>query len=339
MIDFRRIRNPANNPHLNSITTTLNDTSQVSSVTYSYDSTFPNANNVSEQDEVDWGGTSPFRKTKTTYSYINQVTQTCSDPCGYLVKLPATVTVSDGSNTPYSKRSFTYDGATLQSYGSISGHDSGSLSGSDQFGASFTARGNATTISDFADASQSSTPIQTTYAYDIAGNAVSSTDPNNHTTTYSYADSYSGGGGAANTYAFVTQQHDALGHAQSWQYEYNSGKPAMATDANGVSTLYSFADPLDRLTQIRKAALAGGQASGVEAQMNISYTSPTQTDLFSDLNTTGDETLHSATVYDGLGRTLKTLQYEGASAITVSSTYDALGQVLFRSNPLRHRIR
>ncbi len=36
-----------------------------------------------------------------------------------------------------------------------------------------------------------------------------------------------------------------------------------------------------------------------------------------------------------LGRTLETLQYEGAGAIAVTSTYDALGQVLFRSNPLR----
>ena len=40
-------------------------------------------------------------------------------------------------------------------------------------------------------------------------------------------------------------------------------------------------------------------------------------------------------MYDGLGRTFETQQYEGAGAITVTTTYDALGQVLFRSNPLR----
>ncbi len=330
---------PANDQHIASITTTLPDARQVSKVVYTYDPAFPNANNVSEQDEFDYGGSAPqataFRKTATTYTYIDQINPSCGDPCAYLVKLPATVTVSDGNNVVYSKRSYTYDGAALQSYGAIAGHDSGSLSGSDRFGAGFTARGNVTAISDYADATQSSTPIRTTYGYDIAGNMVSSTDPNGHATTYSYADSYSGGGAAANTYAFMTQRRDALGHTQSWQYEYNSGKPSMATDANGVSTLYSFADPLDRLKQIRKAALAGGQASGVEAQTNISYTSPTRTDMYSDLNATGDEALHSATVYDGLGRTVGTLQYEGAGAIAVTSTYDALGQVLFRSNPLR----
>ena len=81
-------------------------------------------------------------------------------------------------------------------------------------------------------------------------------------------------------------------------YDYYAAKPARATDANGVSTIFAYNDPLDRLTQVTHAS----GASGVENQTNYSYPGPNQITMKQDQNAEGDGVLTTVQLFDGLGR-------------------------------------
>ena len=72
----------------------------------------------------------------------------------------------------------------------------------------------------------------------------------------------------SNKYAFPTSVKNVYSQTTNVNYDYNIGKPTSVVDPNGVQTLYSFNDALDRVTQIRKAAGIGG----VESQSNVVYT-------------------------------------------------------------------
>jgi YD repeat-containing protein len=318
---------PESDPRIGSVTTILNDANEQSQVTYTYDSAYPNANNVSQKDESDSGSGSPgslLRRTNTSYHYINQVSQSCADPCALILDLPDTVTVSDGSGHVASKRTYTYDGGALQGYGTVAGHDDV------KFGSGFNSRGNPTIISDWADPTNQATSIQRTFAYDVAGSAISSTDANRNATTFSYADNYSDGQGR-NTYAHVTKVTNALGQSETWQWDYGTGKPITAADFNGVQTIYTYNDPLDRVTLVRKAA-----GTSAETQTAATYPSPVEIDVYNDQITKADQALRTQTLDDGLGREVEMRQYESSSGyISTTKSYDALGRLYQITNPSR----
>ncbi len=316
--------------HVTQTSTLLNDTGIQSRVNFAYDSTDTNANNISSKSEYGWGATSPFRQTLYTYNYINQATSSCSNPCAYLVHLPASVTVEDGQGNVFSRDSYQYDQASLTGYSSApTGMDV-------NYTSSFVKRGNITTHQQLLSTSQGSSTIQSAYTYDVAGNVLSAKDPNGNVTTYGYADHFSDSSGK-NTYAFLTSESDALHHTQSWEYEYNSGEMEEATDQNGFNAVYSFGDPLDRLVQVRKAA-----GTSAETQTNIIYKSPIDMVSYGDQCSKGDEVLSNEILYDGFGRTAESRQSEGSKACTRGSsyivtdtTYGALGRKASASNPYR----
>jgi hypothetical protein len=59
-------------------------------------------------------------------------------------------------------------------------------------------------------------------SYDVAGNQISNTDANSHTTHYSYRDAYTDGQNHY-TYARLTSLTNAQGQTEARQYDYSTG--------------------------------------------------------------------------------------------------------------------
>ena len=71
--------------------------------------------------------------------------------------------------------------------------------------------------------------------------------------------------------------------ASSAVYDYSTGKPTFTTDLDGVTTTYSYDDPLDRLTEIHRAA---GGGPNVDSHTDHVYQSPTLTTQYTSLIST-----------------------------------------------------
>ena len=150
---------------LSSFTTTLNDTGQSSKLQYQYLSTNLYCSLITQRQEYDFGASSPTRTTKIAYS------PNSAPPHG--VSFPSSVSVYAGSGTgsPVSQTNYTYDEYSA-SYckggvpmltsitGALNHDDSG-------HGASFTARGNVTSISGLISGTTYSTAHK---CYDTLGN-------------------------------------------------------------------------------------------------------------------------------------------------------------------------
>jgi YD repeat-containing protein len=303
------------NPHLTTRLTILDDTNQFSEVTFSYDS----YNNVAGEIDYDWGIGAPggaLRQTQTAYNTSSQYLNL------NLVSLPAEVKILDGSNTLRADTQLTYDNGGLSNAPNIIGHDNQNFAGS-------APRGNVTSVSRCLNPTNC-TWVTTAIVYDIAGNAVSVTDPNNHSTAYSYVDAYSDGENR-NTYARPTSVTNTLGQNTVTQYDYSTGKPTLATDVDGVPASYSYSDLLDRLTDID---LVAGGGSNIEAHSKYDYENPTWTVQYTPQ--TSGWGIRSDSLYDGLGRPSEQRYYEdGSNYISITETYDALGRIATVSNPHR----
>ncbi len=179
--------------------------------------------------------------------------------------------------------------------------------------------------------------VTTTASYDETGQVVSTTDPcgnascgsmigSNHTTTYSYTDSPSGGNAAGASNAYLTQITDPLGHTQNFSYNYTTGELASATDANGKTATYTYADPLNRLTL---TSLPDGGSTSVAYDDSAHSVTTTVT-------ATPDPSISSVAFQDGMGRVTQTqLTSDPAGVTYVDTTYDGEGRVYTVSNPHR----
>ncbi len=102
-------------------------------------------------------------------------------------------------------------------------------------------------------------------------------------------------------------------------------------EPNGLTTYYTYEDPLDRLTRIDRTGVAG-----LLQKESYSYPSPTVVIRQSDREAAGDLGLQSQIIADGWGRTIETRQYERPSQYIRSTTsYDELGRVKQTANPSR----
>ena len=86
-----------------------------------------------------------------------------------------------------------------------------------------------------------------------------------------------------------------------------------AMDLNGVNTLYSYNDALERLTQVRRAS---GGGLRLESQTNYVYPNPNWAVAYQDENSTGDGAMQTQSVYDGLGRLTESRVMENARSST-----------------------
>ncbi len=168
--------------------------------------------------------------------------------------------------------------------------------------------------------------VKTMTQYNLQGMPISSTDPNQNATTYVY----DGTGIFPGT---VTQPTTSNGvpHVDHYTWDANTGNMLSHTDQNNVVTSYSYSDPLGRLTLI-DSAVGGKDAGGISAESYATYSYPSaaEVDVARDQLSTGDGVLKSSTVYDGLGRAIKTAAADGS---VIETAYDGLDRRCAVSNP------
>jgi YD repeat-containing protein len=356
---------PPNDPRLVETVTTLMDTNQVSRQTsinpYDFnDKGFDQYNNQTDVWEFDYGtGASGALLRHTHTSFISATNYTDAINGASLLSLPLQTSVYDSGGVERARTSFEYDNynadtnhATLHTYPRpgfnelpISGLDAAFNSSSNNL-----TRGNVTAATHYLlDASGSPIGSVTTYAqYDIAGNAVKAIDARGYPTTLDYSDRYGSPNGEArsntsptplssqnqSSYAYSTVATNALGHTAYAKFDYYLGQPIDAEDANGIVSSAYYNDDLDRPKQVIRAVNGGVD---VKSQTTISYDDINHVvTTTSDQSNYGDNLLKNEVVYDTLGRTTETRQYETVSSyLAVRQTYDALGRSSQTSNPFR----
>lgn len=319
------------------------ENSQSATTVYAYDSTVP-WNSLTDVYNYDYGGTL-LRHTQTTYletlnniDYAGTNIQSASDL--HMRDFPLQVSILDGGGTERARTTYEYDNystetnhAGLVNRLNINGFN---ISGFDSsYSTSYTTRGNVTKTTRYLLTNGSVTGSISTYAqYEIAGNVVKTIDGNGNETTISYTDCFGAPNGNAQTstapselssvseysYAFATSATRS-GHTVYAQFDFYLGTPVDVEDVNGIVSSSYFDDPLDRPSKVIRAS---NQGTGLKSQSVFAYN---DTDRIitttADKSTFEDGALKSQTLYDGLGRTVETRQYE------TSSTYIAVQQVPF----------
>jgi RHS repeat-associated protein len=343
---------PAQDPRLISTTTTLVDSSEVSSTTYQYDQ----FNNVTDKYEYDFGS-ALLRHTNTQYLTAANSTSYTDPLVGvHLRSLPSIVKVSDNSGqiaeTDYEYDNYVTDmnhnHAPLVTRASMTGVDSTlSHATPTRSTTSYITRGNVTAITRKVLQDGSS---RISYAqYDIAGNVVLSIDPKGGKTSFDFTDKFGSPSGSVtdtttptelaasgkSTFAFPSAVTNVTFNFTSYaKYDYYTGHAVDAQDINGVDSSASYAEPLDRQTSVTRAA---NQAATLRSSTVFSYDNTNRIiTTNSDRDAPGDGLLKSQLVYDGMGRTIESRQYETvASYITTKRSYDGMGRSNSVSNPYR----
>ena len=241
--------------------------------------------------------------------------------------------VFDASGNKYSDSIMYYDQSIVSTTSGVPNHDY----------TVGTYRGNLTQSSQWLNTTNS-WPINTTNAYNDLGHVISTTDPGGHTTTFSYADSWSGSscGVGTNTQAFLTQtqapdtvnqQGNTVHHRLQTSYYACTGQKQSTRDENDIlasrtGTTLTY-DLMERPLNITRSD--GGQTnySYTDVPNSVSITS-------SQLMDTNNHQLVSVSVYDGFGRiTQKQLSSDPEGTVYVNTTYDLLGREASVSNPFR----
>ena len=341
---------PPNDPRPTEVTTTLMDSNQVSKQTFSYDDSVP-FNNQSDIYEYDFGsGSAGLLMRRTHTDYLTSANYT--DPSGaHLRGLPSQTSIYDANGVERARATFEYDNYTVDGNHAglidrlgISGFDTAFITG-------YATRGNVTATTHYLLVNGSVTGSVAAFAqYDIAGNVVKTIDGRGFATTIDFTDRFGAPDGEARSnsapaelssvgqasYAFPSLVTDALGHTAYTQFDFYLGRPVDAEDTNGIVSSAYFNDALDRPTQAIRANNDNSNPSA-RSQTTLAYDDLNHVlTTTSDRDNFGDNMLKSQVIYDGLGRTTDTRQYETASAyITVRQTYDALGRSYQMSNPFR----
>jgi RHS repeat-associated protein len=301
----------------------------------------------------DYGSGAPgavLKQTHIDYASFQNTPIFPSEPS--ILNRPSDVITDDGSGNKMAETDFAYDQTAVSAI-SATGHDNVNYSSS-----SAVARGNATTKTVKCLQSGCSNTV-ITFAYDETGQVTSTVDPcgnatcgdmagTNHTTTYSYADSYTVlSSGQNNTYtpsgdtnAYLTQITDPLGHVRSFTYDFNNGQLTKSTDPNNQSTSYVYNDPFARPTLINYPNFGE-----VEIVYNDTAPSPTVTRCELISGTAGSPCSStspppgwktSTETMDGLGHGVQTeLASDPDGATYTATSYDGLGRPYKTWNPTR----
>ena len=283
---------------------------------------------------VDWGlphivkhfggdGTTELRRTQTDY----QLTQPYLDR--RIIGLVSSNQLYDAvANQWQAKVTYGYDDpAKLTSQAtSATQHDA-------SYSQSFTARGNVTAVArwDVTDINNASKALTSTMNYNAAGSGLSATDPAGHTSSISYADSFSDGNNARNTFAYPTTVTDADGFSSTVQYNFDFGAktqlqgPPPQNQPSGIihTYLYDDAARLRRVTTLNTGAYT-----------RYVY-GPFWTQSFSTVNTIADEA-YAITVFNGMGWAFGTATNHPGSTggyKIVNTIFDSRGRVVQESNP------
>jgi hypothetical protein len=209
----------------------------------------------------------------------------------------------------------------------------------------FQKRGNVTAVTATIFVNGTITGSLSSYSqYDIAGNVVKAIEGLGHSTNIYYDDVFGAPNGNARlntppaelagelTFALPTQITNALGQSVYAQFDYYLARPVDAEDLNGVVSSGYFNDPLDRPTQIRRAV-----GTPLENQSTFAYDDTNRLITTSrDRDANNDNILKTQLLYDMMGRTIETRQFEGGTNYIATQTqYDALGRSYKTSNSYR----
>jgi RHS repeat-associated protein len=325
---------------------------------------FDRYNNQTDVWEYDYGDGEPgalLRYIHTDYLKTNPVngfdyaaTNSTLDGV-YLRYLPERKSVYDAAGVEVARTTYEYD-----KYGGDANHAAliprGGITGlclslstdgncSTPSSSAYQTRGNVTSTTQYLLAGNSVTgSISSFQQYDVAGNVVKSIDPLSRVTEIIYDDAFADDLDRK-TFAFPTRtispipdlDGDRATNAPlvtSLKYDFWSGKPVEYKDANGFVTTYMYEDPLNRLTRVT------GPDNG---STNYSYARSMNAGVMNEYvrtRTSLDSTrsLDSYVFFDGLGRSVRSFEYDGGSPgifITTDTQYDALGRVSKVSNPYR----
>ncbi|HEV2708507.1 MAG TPA: S8 family serine peptidase, partial [Pyrinomonadaceae bacterium] len=245
-----------------------------------------------------------------------------------IIGLPSVQQVFEGESLLVAKVESHYDWTDAQSFSAQSpsmGHDAAN------YGAGFiVGRGNLTGVRRFNifapwDVNQATWTQR--LAYNAAGSVVAKRDALDHTTSISYADSYSDGGNARNTLAYPTAVTDPAGFSITAQYNYDMGLVVRAQDRKGAftTTVYDTAGRVERSTNgINGAYTRYVYGSGHDWVQQFTTVEAGQAEAY------------SITVFDGAGRVRATAGYHPGSAGGYRgqfTSYDVMGRVASRTNP------
>jgi len=290
-----------------SITTTLNDTAQQSSVEYIYD-TYGNATTVSEFDY----GHQLRRQTVTTFlggGYI---------PWWHILNLPTRILVIDGgSGTTMSRTDLNYDEYNINPMTSVTGasnHDDG-------YSTTVTTRGNLTSMVRYSNAAAGTGANSRVFTYDTLGNRLTAQLDCCNLQTPNFS--------SLNQYAYpnsLVRGPVALQFTTSYTYDNDTGLMLTSTDENGQQTQYQF-DSMGRPTQTKLPP-----QNGTRVQLNTAYddaaVSPTVT-----TSSTANSAVTVSTL-DGIGWLLRTDTKNGSTLVSsMTYSYDGIGQRTKTSNP------
>ena len=332
-----------NNPQITETKTTLADTNQVAKQTFKYD----RYSNRTDIYEYDFGNLAPgglIRRSHTDFltthsngtDYACNPTTTCDNSASidnliHLRSLPTQQKVFDSSDIERSRQIFEYDNystttnhAALLPRSNVSGlcaEVKTSTPCDNSNPAAFTRRGNVTAVSQYV---LGTAVIVNTYSqYDVVGNVVKTINPRGYETTLQYNDVFGAPDGNARlnsaplklsqvnevSYAFPTIITNARFHKVYSQFDYNTGQAVDVEDANGVVSSSYFNDLLDRPTQLRRAV-----GTTLQNQTTVNYDDAARSvTVSSDRDANNDNILVSKSLYDQLGRTVETRQYEGGT--------------------------
>ncbi len=326
---------PSRDPLLGTITTYL-DNGQTAQQAFRYDA-FSNRTDVRE---YDYGPGTPGRLLRHTIR--NFLTNNGSDYTAnsiHILDRPDNELVYQLDSTDTEQ----LVGETIFAEDEAPPLDRPGITGLDpSYTSAYRTRGNVTFVQHLAIPSGTSAVF--TYKYDVAGNPLSVTNGRGFTTSYGFSDSYGSPSASATdntvpaeiagqaSYAFSTSATDPLGHIALQQYDFYIGRPVDSQDINGTVTSYSYNDPLERLTQIARAA-----NQSIRTQTSLTYDDTNRiVRTTSDQIQFGDNRLHSETSADGFGRVVEVREYEdNGGVITTKQQYDGLERIQYRFNPAR----
>jgi len=286
---------------LASLTKTFNDTGQVSSVQYSYDSN----GNATLVKEFDWGN-QLTRQTATTFAAGSYLTK-------HILNLPTQVLVKDAGGNVVARTDIAYDGSSLTSITGAANHDD------TDYPASFLTRGNLTSFTRYSNAAAGTGALTRAITYDSLGNALTSQADCCVLETFNFS--------SANQYAYPNSIVMGPGagpqFTQSLTYNLDNGLLFSQTDANGQVTSFQY-DSMNRPTVTTPPSPG--------ATLTLAYAdnvvSPTVT------QSNGANSLQTVRVSDGLGQLLEVDDNNGTTLVSkITYGYDGAGQETQASNP------
>ncbi len=195
------------------------------------------------------------------------------------------------------------------------------------YDASFTARGNVTSVSrwDVNDINNSTKKLTTSTNYYTTGTPISITDPSGHTSGMLYADSFSNVSNQ-NTFAYPTTLKDADNFESTIKYNYDFGAVTRTQDPKGAvqAITYDSATRVNRITN----ETSGAYTQYVYAPVGSVATYSTIQD--------GAGEAYQITYFDGAGRVRATASdHPGSSGGYAGSFiyYDVMGRISEQTNP------